>query len=146
MSKDDIPDLEDAIEQLAEYFGFKAHYDFKVKGETYRITYRQFLTAEVEHKLQAAEKSLEDCDRVEIVLPNGKKSTGLRYMSPLRRGGEILPDGRDALRLIAMWGEEKYRKFEAAGGPPEMLTTVWAKQESEYEKWRKTGSKSSDSD
>ncbi len=147
MSKsDDIPDLDDAIEQLAEFFGFNAHYDFKVKGETFRITYRQFLTADVERKLQQVDKDLEDCDRAEVMLANGKKVEGLRYQTPLRRGGELLADSKDALRLIAIWGEEKYRKFEAAGGPPEMLTTVWAKQESEYEKWRKTGSKSADSD
>lgn len=141
---DNIPDLEDAIEQLAEFFGFKAHHDFKVAGEVYRITYRQFLPADVERKLQEVDKSLEDCDRAEVELANGKKvQSGFKL--PLRRKGKLLPDSREALRLIAMWGEDKYRKFEAAGGPPDMLTVVWAKQDAEYEKWRSTGSKSSDS-
>lgn len=139
---DDIPDLEDAIEQLAEFFGFRAHHDFKVGGEVYRITYRQFLPAEVERKLQEVDKSLEDCDRAEIELADGKKVKAPGYAIPLRRKGKILPDTQEALRLIAMWGEEKYRKFEAAGGPPGILTAVWAKQEAEYEKWREAGSKS----
>ena len=152
MSKsDDIPDLEDAIEQLAEFFGFNAHYDFKVDGERYRITYRQFLPPDVERAIQAADKSLEDCDRTEIILPNGRKAKGPGYAIPYQRNGEILPDQRDALRLIAMWGEEKYRKFEAycnriGSGSSELLTAVWAKMDAEYEKWRSTGSKSSDRD
>jgi hypothetical protein len=143
---DDLPDLEAAIEQISEYFGFKAHYDFKVGAQPYRITYRQFLPADIERKLQEAEQSLEDCDRAEIVLPNGRKVKGQSFIVPLRRNGKLIADSRDALRLIAMWGEEKFRAFEAAGGPPDMLTAVWAKMEAEFEKWRKTGSKSSDSD
>lgn len=142
----DAPDLSTAIEQLAEFFGFDAHYDFKIGDESFRITYRQFLPTDVEQKLQEAEKSLEDCDRVDITLPDGKKVKGMSYAIPLRRKGVLLKDGRDALRLIAMWGEEKYRRFEKAGGPPDMLTAVWAKQDAQYESWRKTGSKSADSD
>jgi len=142
---DDIPDLEDAIEQLAEFFGFKAHHDFKVGGEVYRITYRQFLPSDIERKLQEADKSLEDCDRAELELADGTKVKTPSYMIPLRRKGKLLPDSRDALRLIAMWGEEKYRKFEAAGGPPDMLSIVWAKQDTEYERWKSAGSKSAGS-
>jgi len=142
----DTPDLEHAIEQLAEYFGFQAHYDFTVGGEPYRITYRQFLPTEVERKLQEVDQSLEDCDRAEVVLPNGKKIKGTAFAIPLRRNGKLLPDSRDALRLIAMWGEEKYRKFEDAGGPPDMLTIVWAKQDAQYEEWRRAGSKSAPRD
>lgn len=136
----DIPDLDAAIEQLAEYFGFHAHYDFRVGGETYRITYRQFLPTDIERRLQEVEKSLEDCDRAEITLPNGKTVTGSGPAIPLRRNGEMLRDGRDALRLIAIWGEEKYRAFEAAGGPPDMLTIVWAKQDAGYAAWRRAKS------
>lgn len=139
---DELPNLETAIAQLGEFFGFQAHYDFTVGDDVYRITYRQFLPAETERKLQEVEKSLEDCDRAEITLPNGKKVTGTAYAIPLRRKGELLPDGRDALRLIAMWGEERYRAFEKAGGPPDMLTIVWAKQDAQYEEWRRSGSKS----
>ena len=80
------------------------------------------------------------------MLPNGKKVKGVGYAIPLRRNGVLLPDSRDALRLIAMWGEEKYRRFEAAGGPPDMLTVVWAKQETQYQEWRRAGSKSADRD
>jgi len=143
---DELPELQAAIAQLAEYFGFDANYDFAVDGEPYRITYRQFLPVDVERKLQEVEKSLEDCDRTEVELPNGKKVKGTDYAIPLRRNGKLLPDSRDALRLIAMWGEEKYRKFEAAGGPPDMLTVVWAKQNWQYEEWRRAGSKSASRD
>ena len=146
MSDKEIPDLSAAIEQLSEFFGFEAHYDFKVDGEEYRITYRQMYPTDVERKLQEVEKSLEDCDRAETVLPNGRKVKGAAYAIPLRRGGKLLPDSRNALLLIAIWGEDKYRRFEAAGGPPDILSMVWAKQDAEYERWRKTGSKSALSD
>lgn len=142
MSDDTIPDLSAAIEQLSEFFGFNAHYDFKVGDETYRITYRQFLPVEVERKLQEVEKSLEDCDRIELELPNGTKVQGASYAMPLRRKGKLLKDSKNSLMLIALWGEERYRKFEAAGGPPDMLQVVWAKQDAQYERWRETGSKS----
>ena len=134
------PDLSAAIEQLAEYFGFQAHYDFTVDGKPYRITYRQFLPADVEHKLQRVDVDLEDCDRAKMTLPSGKSVESPNPAIPLRRNGELLRDGRDALRLIAMWGEERYRAFEAAGGPPDMLTVVWAKQDAEYDAWRKSKS------
>jgi hypothetical protein len=146
MSDKDIPSLDDAIEQLAEFFGFDAHHDFKVGDEVYRITYRQFLPADVERKLQEVEKSLEDCDKVELELSDGKTVKTPTLAVPLRRDGELLPESRDALFLQAMWGEKKYRAFEKAGGPPQMLTVVWAKQDAEYEKWRSTGSKSANSD
>ena len=32
------------------------------------------------------------------------------------------------------------RAFEAAGGPPDMLTIVWAKQDEEYAAWRRAKS------
>ena len=140
----ELPDLSAAIEQLAEFFGFDAHYDFAVDGEPYRITYRQFLPSETERKLQEVDKALEDCDRVEVTLPNGKAVTGPSPAIPLRVKGVLLKDSRDAQRLIAMWGEEKFRAFESAGGPPDMLTAVWAKMDSDYERWRTTGSKSPD--
>ena len=142
----ELPDLESAIEQLAEFFGFDAHYSFTVGGEPYKITYRQFLPVDVERRLREVEKDLEDCDRAEVTLPNGKKVKGTNYAIPLRRNGELLPDSHDAMRLIAMWGEDKYRKFETAGGPPDMLTVVWAKQNSQYEEWRRAGSKSTAGD
>lgn len=142
MSDTDIPDLDAAIEQLAEFFGFNAHYDFTVGGQLYRITYRQFLPVDIVRRIEEAEKSLEDCDLAEVTLPNGKTVKGPGYATPLRRNGELMPDSRDALRLIAMWGEERYRAFEAAGGPPEMLTVVWAKQDAQYDAWRRTASKS----
>lgn len=143
---DELPDLEHAIAQLAEFFGFDAHYDFQVAGEEYRITYRQFLPADVEKRLQGVEKAIEDCDRAEVVMPNGKKVKGTAPALPLRRGGELLPDSFDAQRLIAMWGEEKYRRFESAGGPPDMLSIVWAKQDAQYDEWRRSGSKSAPRD
>lgn len=142
MSDNDIPDIEQAIEQLAEFFGFNAHYDFTVDGEPFRITYRQFLSATTERQLQEVEASIKDCDREEVTLPNGKKIKGPGYAQPLTRNGKTLPDGLDAMRLIVVWGEEKYRRYEAAGYPPGILTTVWAKQDAQYEAWRRSGSKS----
>lgn len=141
MSGSEIPDLDTAIKQLAEFFGFDAHYDFTVAGEPYRISYRQFLPVDVERRLQEVEKSIEDCDRSEVVLANGKKIKGVTPAIPLRRNGELLRDSLDAQRLIAMWGEDKYRKFEDAGGPPDMLAVVWAKQGAQYEEWRRAGAK-----
>ena len=142
-----IPDLETAIAQLGEMFnGLNVHYDFTVDGDQYRITFRDFLPVEIEHRIQNVERSLEDCDRAEVVLPNGKKIKGAAPAIPLRRNGELLQDSKEALMLIAMWGEGKYRKFEAAGGPPSMLSAVWAQQDSKVAEWRRTGSKSAVSD
>lgn len=146
MSDTELPDLETAISQLAEFFGFDAHYDFTVGGEPYRIIYRQFLPAEVKKKLIEVEKSIEDCDPTEITLPNGTKIKGRVDTERLYRKGKPLPDSLDAMRLIAMWGEDKYRKFEADKGPPEMLTVVWAKMDAQYEEWRRAGSKSAAGD
>lgn len=143
---DDIPDIDTAIEQLAEFFGFNAHYDFTVDGEPYRITYRQFLPAETKKKLVEAEKSIEDCDRIEMTLPNGKKIKGAVDTERLARGGKLLPDSLDAMRLIAMWGEDKYRRYEKAGKPAEFLTGVWARMDAQYEEWRRAGSKSAPRD
>ena len=138
----ETPDIDAAIEQLAEFFGFQAHYDFTVDGEPFRITYRQFLPADIEKRLQEVEVAVKDCDREEITLPTGKKIKGPGYAAPLARSGKPLPDGFDAMRLIALWGEEKYRRYEAAGKPPGILTAVWAKQDAQYEAWRRAGSKS----
>lgn len=137
---DQIPDLEAAIEQLAEFFGFDAHYDFTVKGERYRITYRQFLPADVDLRLREVDKAVEGYDRAEVSLPNGKTVKGAMPAIPLRLKGELVKDSIDAQRLIAMWGEEKYRTFEAAGGPPDMLAIVWAKQDFQYREWQKSKS------
>jgi len=114
-----IPTLDEAVDELAEAFGFQPHYDFRVGDEVYRITYKQFYSADVQRRIDAVDKSLEDCD---------KDENGL-FLLPLRRNGVLLPDSRDALRLIAIWGEEKYRRFEAAGGSPDLLSIVWERQE-----------------
>lgn len=146
MSDTELPDLEAAIAQISEYFGFNAHYDFTVDGEIYRITYRQFLPSDIERKLQEIDLAIEDCDKAEVKLPNGKTIKGTSPAIPLRRNGQLLPDSRDAQRLIAMWGEDRFRKFERAGGPPDMLTAVWAKMDADYDRWRQAGSKSAFSD
>lgn len=142
----EIPSLDAAIAQLGEMFGLDVHYDFLVDNEPYRITMRDFLPVDVERKLQEVEKSLEDCDRAEVVLPNGKKIKGAVPAIPLRRNGELLADSKEAMMLIAMWGEDRYRKFEAAGGPPSMLNAVWAQQDAKVAEWRRTGSKSAPGD
>jgi hypothetical protein len=142
----ELPNLEAAIAQLSEFFGFKAHYEFTHAGEQYRITYRQFLPAEIERKLEEVETYIEGCDKAEVTLPNGKKITGPSPAIPLRRDGKILDDGKDARFLIAMWGEDQYRKFEKAGGAPGILTAVWAMMDAKHEEWRKAGSKSAASD
>lgn len=138
----ELPNLETAIQQLAEFFGFQAHYDFTHDGVQYRITYRQFLAPEIEKKLEEVDKFIQGCDRAEVTLPNGKKITGSVPAIPLQKDGKILDDGKDARMLIAMWGEDTYRGYEKAGGTPGILSAVWAMMDAKHEEWRKAGSKS----
>jgi hypothetical protein len=120
--------LHEATAELARSFGFQAHYDFKIGDENYRITYKQFLPADMQRGLDTIDISLESCDRDD--------SGVLKY--PLRRGGQALTDSRDALRLRLLWGDEKYERFRDAGGSPDLLSVVWLRMETDLEKHTKS--------
>lgn len=121
--------LDQAVESLAQSFGFDAHYEFAIGDETFRITYKQFLPADVQRGLDAIDIQMEqDCDRNE----DGD------LLIPLRHNGEPLEHTRDALRLQLIWGVDKYERFKAAGGSPDLLSIVWLRQETDLERYQKS--------
>lgn len=122
-----VQTLDEAVESLAKSFGFDAHYEFVIGDEKFRITYKQFLPAEVQCALDQVDISLETCDRNEAG----------DLLIPLRINGKALEDSRDALRLKVIWGEEKYQRFKAANGSPDLLSIVWLRQDTDLEKSQK---------
>lgn len=139
-------DLAEAAEQLSEFCGFNAHYDFQGKSETYRITYRKLLPLDVAQAVDRVDYEIEKtCDKAEVMIAGRPVKSSQTPAYPLRRDGSLLELGQDEQRLIAMWGREKFDRFVAEGGSPGILSFVWRLQDEQFREWLQAGSKSAGS-
>lgn len=136
--------IADATEQACEYFGFLAaeELDLGDDGPYLRIPNPQLLSPEQQAAFNKLRMEFEDCDREDdINLPDGNVIRGA-FLDPRRRDGVLVEPGYDVQLAIALWGEDDYRRFEAAGGRPGLISIVWARMDDEFRRRERNDSKS----
>lgn len=132
--------LDQALEQNADYYGFDLCDEILIGDEVFEIRYREFLDAETRKRVNAAYQKYNDCEKEVVTLPGGKEIT-TGYKEPRVHSG-VLFDLDEAVSR-ALWGDDKYERWIAAGGPPGLVQIVWNRMRHQFNKRLNEDSKSS---
>jgi hypothetical protein len=142
--------LTDAADQACEYFGFLSYEELDLgdNGEPLKIPNPQLLPPELRKRFDECRMSFEDCDREpDVELPGGGVIKG-DYLDPRRRDGELVDPPYEVELAKAIWGEDGYRRFEAAveKSPtpvgPGIISMVWARMDDQFRQRERNDSKS----
>lgn len=117
----------DAREQAAEATGFLASVVIMAGGKEYEVPQRGLLDDDQAEKMAELEMETETWDREpDIEIPAVKDADGnvLRpartekgpLKRPYRKGGKLIKPGYAVRVAIALWGEDAYKAYKAAGG------------------------------
>lgn len=116
----------EAREQAAEAQGFLAGVEIKVGDETYEIPQRGLLDDDQADRFYALELETESWDREpDITLPDGTTRSG-SLKRPYRKNGKLIQPNYAVRVAIALWGEERYKKYKAGGGRAADVTAALA--------------------
>jgi hypothetical protein len=134
-----------AMEQNAEFFGFDLCDRIRISdAEVLDIYYRELLDAPTKKRVEQVYSDYEHCDRhdVEYTDTEGNKQTIKGpFKEPREKDGEIFD--LDEHVSVALWGQEQYDRFIAAGGPPGLVRLTWERMRRQIEKRAASDSKSS---
>lgn len=141
--------LDDAIESVTQYFGFEGRKEIEVDGEIFEVRAKVLWSPEqikAMADLDAWIKTL-DHDDAEVRNPisqeivthpdTGKPLTEKVLITPHRLKGKPVDPPFETRYLAALWGEEKAKRFEAAGGTYGLVTMIMAQMDDEFAQWRK---------
>lgn len=128
-----IKSIAEAMEQNAEYFGFDLCDRIAIsETEWVEIPYRELLTADVKKRVDAVYRDYEACERhiTETIGEDGEitKTPGAHIVlgdNVRQRDGK--PFDLNEQISIALWGQDKYDRFVAAGGPPGLVLITWGR-------------------
>lgn len=116
-----------AREQAAEATGFLAGITITINGEDFEIPQRGLLDDDQRDRLNELEMETESWDREDdLVLSDGDKRPGPLKV-PYRKGGKLIKPGYPVRVAIALWGEEKYKRFKDGGGRASDVTATLAR-------------------
>lgn len=116
----------EAREQAAEAQGFLAGVEIKVGDETYEIPQRGLLDDEQADRFAQLELEIESWDHEpDITASDGSVRPG-QLKRPYRKAGKLITPPYAVRVAIALWGEDKYRKYKAGGGRAADVTAALA--------------------
>lgn len=149
--------LDDAIEQVTQYFGFEGIKEIEVDGTVYEVRAKVLWTPEqvaAMNKLQDWLDTL-DHDEVEvrnpitnevIINPTTEKPVTERVLvTPHRKNGKLVDPPFESRYLAALWDADKAKRFEASGGTYGLVTMIMAQMDDEFDQWQRNRRSRSDS-
>lgn len=123
-----------AMAQNAEYFGFDLCDTIDIgNGEQLDIYYRELLDKDSKARVDQVYIEFDQCDRQEVTYEDAKGEIHTipgGFKDPRVKDG--VPFDLDARVSIALWGEEKYQRFLAAGGPPGLILMTWTRMRQQF--------------
>lgn len=114
-----------AREQAAEAQGFLASKSIWIGEEEFEIPQRGLMDDEQRERLNELEIESESWDRHPDVTIGGRTRPGDLKM-PYRKNGKPIKPGYPARVAIALWGEEKWRRYLAGKGRSSDVTAILA--------------------
>lgn len=149
--------LDDAIESVTKYFGFEGIKEIEVDGDIYEIRAKVLWSPEQIKAMAELDEWVKTLDHEQIEARNpltgdivthpetGKPVTEKQLVIPHRIKGKPVDPPFETRYLAALWGEDKARKFESAGGTYGLVTMIMAQMDDEFAQWRKNRDKRGDS-
>lgn len=116
----------EARQQAAEAQGFAASLEIKAGDEVFEIPQRGLLDDDQAERLAELELETESWDHEDdVTLANGTVLPG-GLKRPYRKNGKLVKPAYPVRVAIALWGEEKYARYKAAGGRAADVTAALA--------------------
>ena len=116
----------EARQQAAEAQGFAASLEIKAGDETFEVPQRGLLDDDQAERLAELELETESWDHDnDVTLSDGTVIPG-QLKRPYRKNGKLIKPSYAVRVAIALWGEEKYARYKAAGGRAADVTAALA--------------------
>lgn len=141
--------LDEAIDDVSNYFGVEAAIVVDIEGEEFEIPARVMLDQEQQKRYKAYQERFEQLDKEEVPRRNlltgeilvhpktGEVETMSRVKSPHAVNEVPLEEPYETGLAIVLWGEDKAAKYLAAGGPIGLITMTWNRMDYEFDEWKK---------
>ena len=116
----------EARQQAAEAQGFAASAEIKAGDEVFEIPQRGLMDDDQAERMAELELETESWDHEDdVTLSNGTVVPGA-LKRPYRKNGKLIKPAYPVRVAIALWGEEKYARYKAAGGQATDVTAALA--------------------
>lgn len=116
----------EAREQAAEAQGFAASLEIKAGDEVFEVPQRGLMDDDQAERLAELELETETWDHApDVTLSDGTVIPG-GLKRPYRKNGKLVKPSYAVRVAIAVWGEEKYNRYKAAGGRAADVTAALA--------------------
>ena len=113
-----------AREAAAEAQGFLASIEISAGNEVFEVPQRGLLDDDQAERLAELDLETEGWDREpDVTLENGLTVPG-RLKMPYRKGGKLIKPSYPVRVAVALWGEERYARYKAAGGRATDVTSA----------------------
>lgn len=141
--------LNNAIDETSQYWGFHGVVEIEHDGEIFEIRHRTFWTPEQIKAMAELDAWLQTLDHNEVLVRNpinneiiinpdtGKPLTDRVLVVPHRKNGKLVFPTFESRYLAALWGDDKARRFEAAGGTYGVVMMQIAQMDDEFTQWRR---------
>lgn len=111
----------------AEAQGFLASIEIVAGGDVYEVPQRGLLDDDQAERLNELELETESWDRhPDVTLSDGTVIPG-QLKRPYRKGGKLVKPSYPVRVAVALWGEDRYHKYKAAGGQATDVTAALAR-------------------
>lgn len=149
--------LDDAVTQVTQYFGFDGVKEIEHDGEIYEIRAKVLWSPAQIKAMAELDEWVKNLDHEDVEVQNpltneiivhpdtGKPLTEKVLIVPHRIKGKPVDPPFETRYLAALWGDEKARKFEAAGGTYGLVTMLMAQMDDEFAQWRRNRENQGDS-
>lgn len=142
-----------AREQVAEFHGFAASVNIQIGDEIFEIPNPSLLDDDQQERFNALQAEINKvCDREDdIEIPEHTTEDGTVFPAKTIKGdlkqpftvdGDPLTPAYNTRLAIALFGEERYRKFKAGGGRSNQIALIWGQMNQQYEERLATDAKS----
>jgi hypothetical protein len=149
--------LEEAITQVTQYFGFDGRREIEVDGEVFEVRAKVLWTPEQSAEMAKLDDWLKTLDHEDVEVRNpltneiivhpgtNEPLTDKQLVTPHRKNGKPVSPSFETRYLAALWGEDKAKRFEAAGGTYGLVSMIMAQMDDEFSQWRKNRDQRGDS-
>jgi len=132
----------EARQQAAESQGFAASLEIKAGDEVFEVPQRGLLDDDQAERLAELELETESWDHgPDVTLSDGTVIPG-QLLRPYRKNGKLVKPAYPVRVAVALWGEEKYARYKAAGGRAADVTAALAQLDKRVEERAGDDSKS----
>jgi len=116
----------EARQQAAEAQGFLASLEIKAGDEIFEVPHRALMDDDQSERFAQLEFETESWDHEDdVTLSDGRVIKG-QLKRPYRKNGELVSPPYPVQVAIALWGEEAYERYKAAGGRATEVTAALA--------------------